>query len=124
MEREIFKKIDVPTANALTEKAMTNMQKNQPARNKASKYVRLEDSEERWYEFDAEDIQIVQPIFDGQKKLRFEYAVKDELGNSKIFVACKKTSKDIDRFLMEGTTLLKIKRVGTGIDTTYIVTNA
>jgi hypothetical protein len=124
MEREHFQKIDQPTANALTEKAMMNMQRNQLARNKASKYVQLEDSEERMYEFDPEDIQIAERVFDGQKKLRFEYAVKDELGNMQILVACKKTSKNIDRFLMEGTTLLKIKRVGTGIDTSYYVTSA
>jgi hypothetical protein len=74
----------------------------------------LEDSEERIYEFDPEDIQIVEPVFNGQKKLRFEYAVKDESGNRQILVACKKTSKNIYKFLMEGTTLLKIKRVGTG----------
>jgi small-conductance mechanosensitive channel len=124
MEREHFQKIDLPTSNALTEKAMMNMQRNQLARNKASIYARLEDSEERMYEFDPEDIQIIERVFDGQKKLRFEYAVKDELGNRQILVACKNTNKNIDRFLMEGTTFLKIKRVGTRIDTSYYVTNA
>jgi hypothetical protein len=103
---------------------MINIQRNQTARNKASKYVLLEDSEERTYEFDPEDIQIVEREFDGKKKLRFEYAVKDELGNTQIFTACKKTSKNIDKFLIEGTTLLKIKRMGTGIDTSYKVTSA
>jgi hypothetical protein len=83
----------------------------------------LEDSEERIYEFDPEDIQIVEPVFNGQKKLRFEYAVKDESGNRQILVTCKKTSKNIYKFLMEGTTLLKIKRVGTGLDTNYYVTS-
>lgn len=83
----------------------------------------MEDSEERIYEFDPEDIQIVEPVFNGQKKLRFEYAVKDESGNRQILVACKKTSKNIYKFLMEGTTLLKIKRVGTGLDTNYYVTS-
>jgi hypothetical protein len=120
MEKQDFQK---PTVNGLTEKAMMNMHANQIARNKASKYVRLEDSEERIYEFDPEDIQIAEPIFDGKKTLRFEYAVKDELGNTQIFTACKKTSKNIDKFLIEGTTFLKIKRVGTGIDTSYYVTS-
>ena len=120
MEREYFQTSSSP----LSEKALLNLQRNQLARNEASKYVRLEDSEERIYEFDAEDIQVAEPVFDGQKKLRFEYAVKDESGNRRILVACKKTSKSIDKFLMEGNALLKIKRMGTGLDTDYRVTNA
>jgi hypothetical protein len=44
-----------------------NMQKNQIARNKASVYVHLEDSEEEMYEFDAEDIETVERVFDGKK---------------------------------------------------------
>jgi hypothetical protein len=50
----------------------------------------LEDSEERIYEFDPEDIQIVEPVFNGQKKLRFEYAVKDESGNRQILLPVKR----------------------------------
>jgi hypothetical protein len=120
METQHLQKIDAPTANKLTEKAMRNMQ-----RNKASKYVILEDSEERMYEFNPEDVEVVERAFDvnSKKKLRFEYGVTDELGNRQIFTTCKKTSKNIDRFLIEGTTLLKIKREGTGIDTTYHVTS-
>lgn len=124
MEKEYFQNINQTSSSPLTEKALLNMQRNQLSRNEASRYIRLEDSEERTYEFDPEDIQIAEPVFDGQKKLRFEYAVKDETGNRRILVACKKTSKNIDRFLMEGNTLLKIKRVGTGLDTDYRVTNA
>jgi hypothetical protein len=36
----------------------------------------------------------------------------------------QKTSKNIDKFLMEGISKLKIKRSGTGLDTNYYVTTA
>jgi hypothetical protein len=49
-----------------------------------------------------------------QRDALYKEDIKDEAGNTQIFTACKKT-KDIDRFLVQGTTLLKIKRVGTGM---------
>jgi hypothetical protein len=44
MERQDFQKINSATTNALTEKAVMNMQRNQIARNKASIYVVFEDA--------------------------------------------------------------------------------
>jgi len=105
----------------LSEKARKNLRRNEEFRNKASKYVRLEDGEEVILEFDAEDIDPVERVWDGQKKLRFMYACTNELGNTQFFPACKKTSREIDGHLANGETRLKVKRRGLGLETSYVI---
>jgi hypothetical protein len=110
----------------LSEKAKENLRRNQLLRNKASMYVTLEDGEEVVLKFEPEDIETMYVQFDGnsKKKLRFQYIVTDKYGDKKKLVVCKKTSKEIDRYLENGINMLRIKRIGTGLGTTYQVESA
>jgi hypothetical protein len=56
--------------------------------------------------------------------MRFRYTVIEEgSGNNqeKYLEVGKRTSEEIDSFLMEGTTKLKEQRFGSGVDTRYHV---
>jgi hypothetical protein len=63
----------------------------------------------------------------GKKSMRFRYTVIEE-GNGtdqeKYLEVGKRTSEDIDSFLLEGATRLKVQRFGAGTDTRYHVTSA
>ena len=54
--------------------------------------------------------------------MRFRYTVMEEgssTNQEKYLEVGKRTSEEIDSFLMEGTTKLKVQRFGSGIDTRY-----
>jgi hypothetical protein len=56
--------------------------------------------------------------------MRFRYTVMEEgssTNQEKYLEVGKRTSEEIDSFLMEGTTKLKVQRFGSGIDTRYHV---
>jgi hypothetical protein len=56
--------------------------------------------------------------------MRFRYSVMEEgssTNQEKYLEVGKRTSEEIDSFLMEGTTKLKVQRFGSGIDTRYHV---
>ena len=70
--------------------------------------------------FDPEKMEPVEQEFDGKKVQRFEYTVKDpNTGREKYWVVSKRTSEQVDAFLIEGHNLLKIQRLGSGNDTRY-----
>lgn len=81
--------------------------------------VRLEDGETRVLKFNPEQLKIVE----GQFGLRIRYTVIDPNypDKEKKLDAGKLLSKDIDKYLKLGDTLLKIQRIGSGKDTKYIV---
>jgi hypothetical protein len=108
----------------LSGKALENLRKNEVFRNRASRWVKLDAEEEEILEFNAEDIQQIEVQYDGKKKPRFQYGVVNSIGNAQFFIACKKTSKIIDNYLSQGYKTLKIRRVGLGIDTEYMVSIA
>jgi len=57
---------------------------------------------------------------DGKKVRRFQYAVTDpNSSQEKIWPVSKRASEQIDAFLIEGHTLLKIQRIGSGKETRY-----
>jgi hypothetical protein len=62
--------------------------------------------------------------FNGNKTKRYEYPVID-LGSGsnqeKCLTVGKRTSEDIDAFLLDGQNRLKIQRLGLGKDTRYII---
>jgi hypothetical protein len=56
--------------------------------------------------------------------MRFRYTVMEEgssTNQEKYLEVGKRTSEEIDSFLMEGTTKPKVQRFGSGIDTRYHV---
>lgn len=73
--------------------------------------------------FNPEKIEQVEAEFNGNKSMRFRYTLVEEgNGNQEKYLEVgKRTSEEIDSFLMEGTTKLKIQRFGSGTDTRYHV---
>ena len=61
--------------------------------------------------------------FNGKKSMRFRYTVIEEgiANQEKYLEVGKRTSEEIDSFLLEGNTKLKVQRFGSGIDTLYHV---
>lgn len=104
----------------LSEKARINLQRNADLRNKDSKFVSIQPGEKIVLLFDPEKIEPIEREFDGKKVQRFQYTVKDsQTTQEKIWTVSKRTSEQIDAFLSESHTLLKIQRVGLGKDTRY-----
>ena len=104
----------------LSEKAKENLKRNEELRQKSSKFQSVQPSEKFLWLFDPEKIQPVEQEFDGKKIQRFQYTIKDpNIGQEKYWIVSKRTSEQIDAFLMEGRNLLKIQRLGSGNDTRY-----
>jgi hypothetical protein len=111
----------------LSPKAKENLQRNAELRQKDNKFVKLQPSEKKVYQFDPEKIQQVEAEFNGKKSQRYRYTVTDpnDISNQEKYLEVgKRTSEDIDAYLSEGKTLLKIQRFGLGKDTRYHVTQA
>jgi hypothetical protein len=113
----------------LSAKAKENLQRNAEQRQKDNKFVKLQPSEKKVYQFNPEKIEQTEAEFNGKKSQRYRYAVTDPSDSSssnqeKYLEVGKRTSEDIDAYLSEGTTLLKIQRFGLGKDTRYHVTSA
>jgi hypothetical protein len=111
----------------LSPKAKENLQRNAELRQKDNKFVKLQSSEKKVYQFNPEKIEQVEAEFNGKKSQRYRYAVTDPSDSSnqeKYLEVGKRTSEDIDAYLSEGKTLLKLQRFGLGKDTRYHVTSA
>jgi hypothetical protein len=107
----------------LSSKAKENLQRNAEVRQRDNKFIKLQPGEKKILQFFPEKIEQVEAEFNGKKCMRFRYTVIEE-GNSdqeKYLDVGKRTSEEIDSFLMEGTTKLKVQRLGSGIDTRYHV---
>jgi hypothetical protein len=114
-------------SEVLSPKAKENLQRNAESRQKDNKFEKLQPSEKKVYRFNAEKIERVQAEFNGKKTIRYRYTVTDPNDSSnqeKYLDVGKRTSEDIDAYLSEGKTLLKIQRFGLGKDTRYHVTPA
>jgi hypothetical protein len=107
----------------LSEKALDNLRRNQEQRAKDTKYIKLEANDKVVLEFDPESIEQVEMEFDGETRLRYQYAVKDVNypDVAKLFTVSKQVSERIDDLLMDGHTKLKIERKGTGLKTQYTI---
>jgi hypothetical protein len=114
-------------SEVLSPKAKENLQRNVESRQKENKFEKLQPSERKVYRFNPEKIEQVQAEFNGKKSIRYRYTVTDPDGSSnqeRYLEVGKRTSEDIDAYLSEGKTLLKIQRFGLGKDTRYHVTPA
>ena len=108
------------TRNQLTEQARENLQRNAELRERDSRFLTIQPNQKIMLLLDAEKIEPVESEFDGKKVRRFQYWVTDpNSGLEKIWAVSKRTSEQIDAFLSEGHTLLKIQRIGSGKDTRY-----
>jgi hypothetical protein len=104
----------------LSEKARQNLQRNTEIRSKDSVFFNPQPGEKSIWIFDAEKVEPVEKEFDGKKVQRFQYTIKDpNTGQEKYWTASKRTSEQIDAYLSEGHSLLKIHRIGSGTDTRY-----
>jgi hypothetical protein len=109
---------------ALSEKARRNLERNaeiREYRDENSKYTKIQPGEKVIWLFNAESIEPIEQEFDGKKVQRFQYVVVDPNNPDKerFWTANKTTSEQIDAYLNEGQTLLKVQRIGSGRDTRY-----
>jgi hypothetical protein len=111
------------TEAQLSTKAKENLQRNAEVRQKDNKFIKLQSGEKKILQFFPEKIEQVEAEFNGKKSMRFRYTVIEEGSSNeeKYLEVGKRTSEEIDSFLMEGTTKLKVQRFGSGIDTRYHV---
>lgn len=106
----------------LSEKAKKNLEHNAELRNRDNKFLSIQPGAKMELLFDPERIEVVDREFDGKRVQRFQYTVKDtNTGQEKIWTVSKRVSEQLDTFLSEGHTLLKIQRVGLGRDTRYYI---
>ncbi len=108
----------------LSEKARENLERNRRIRenkNEDSKYSRIQPGEKVVWLFNAENVEPVEQEFDGKKVQKFQYAIVDpnKPSQERYWTANKTTSEQIDAFLSEGQTLLKIQRIGSRQETRY-----
>jgi hypothetical protein len=118
-------KKDMATTNiqGLSPKAKEILQRNAELRQKDSKFIKIEPGQKKILNFNPEKIEQVEAEFNGKKSMRFRYAVIEEgsTDQEKYLEVGKRTSEDIDSFLGEGATRLKVQRFGSGTDTRYHV---
>jgi hypothetical protein len=108
----------------LSEKARQNLERNAKIRedkDENSKYAKIQPGEKVSWLFNAENIEPVEQEFDGRKVQKFQYGVVDlnKPGQERYWTANQTTSEQIDAYLTEGHSLLKIQRIGSGTDTRY-----
>ena len=115
---------DMAQTTELTAEAKQIIQRNIEARQQSSRFVKMQPGEKKVLQFVPEKTEQVQAEFNGKKSLRFRYIVIEDGSNDdqeKYFEVSKRTSEDIDTFLSEGHTRLKINRSGSGVDTRYLI---
>lgn len=113
--------------NTLSDKAKENLRRNEELRQKDSKYIKIESAKDKVLHFNPEKIEPHESEYNGQKSMRYRYTVRDAEDSSnqeKYFEVAKGTSQEIDKYLKEGKTVLRIQRFGLSKDTRYYVTPA
>ena len=106
---------------ALSPKAKEVLQRNAELRQRDSKFIKIGPGEKKVLTFNPEKIDQVEAEFNGKKSMRFRYTVIEEGTDNqeKYLEVGKRTSEEIDSFLIEGATKLKVQRFGSGADTRY-----
>ena len=117
---------DQPHKVDLSEKAKENLRKNAESRHSDGRFMKLQPGEKKNLQINPEGIRQTIAEFNGIKTKRYEYPAIDlASGNNqeKYLTVGKRTSEDIDSFLLEGQTKLKIQRLGLGKDTRYHISS-
>jgi hypothetical protein len=130
MSKEI-KNDNQPNKVDLSEKARENLRKNAESRQNDGRFMKLQPREKKNVQINPEGIRQTIADFNGNKTKRYEYPLIDlgsgtliDLGSGnqeKYLTVGKRTSEDIDAFLLEGQNRLKIQRLGLGKVTRYII---
>jgi hypothetical protein len=100
------------------------LQRNAESRQKDSKFIKLQPSEKTVLQFYPEKIEQTEAEFNGHKTQRYQYTVTEpnsDNNKEKYLTVGKRTSEEIDSYLLDGHNLLKIQRFGLGKDTRYHV---
>ena len=108
----------------LSPKAKEILQRNAELRQRDTKFIKIEPGQKKILKFNPEKIEQVEADFNGKKSMRFRYTVIEEGSSTdqeKYLEVGKRTSEDIDAFLMEEATRLRVQRFGSGTDTRYHV---
>jgi hypothetical protein len=108
----------------LSPKAKENLQRNAESRQKDSKFIKLQPSEKTVLRFYPEKIEQTEAEFNGRKTQRYQYTVTEPnncTSQEKYLTVGKRTSEEIDSYLLDGHNLLKIQRFGLGKDARYHV---
>jgi hypothetical protein len=110
------------TRKPLSQKALENLAKNEEIRNRGSKFVKLDPGQRITLLFDPEQMKPVEVEFDGKKTTRFEYTVVDPNSQQeKTITLSKRASGAVDTYLKDGFNQLVIHRIGSGKETSYMV---
>ena len=111
----------MPTSNTqLSEKARINLERNAELRNTGSKFLSFQPDETKVLVFDPEKIKPVEREFDGKPVQKYDYTVKElNTDLERVWPVGKTISEQIDSFLSEGHTLLRIQRIGLDKETRY-----
>jgi hypothetical protein len=113
-----------PDKAGLSDKAKENLRKNAESRQNESRFVKLQPGEKKNVQINPDGIRQTIAEFNGTKTKRYEYPVIDlGSGNNqeRVLTVGKRTSEDIDAFLLEGQNRLRIQRLGLGKDTRYLI---
>ena len=113
-----------PDKAGLSDKAKENLRKNAESRQNDSRFVKLQPGEKKNVQINPDGIRQTIAEFNGTKTKRYEYPMIDlGSGNNqeKVLTVGKRTSEDIDAFLLEGQNRLRIQRLGLGKDTRYLI---
>lgn len=92
---------------------------------KENEYVSIEPSSNKIFQFNiSKKIEVVEKTYNGKpfKQIRFRVIEQNSDHKEKSFDVGKKSARLIIAKLKDGHTLLKIERIGSGIDTLYIPT--
>jgi hypothetical protein len=104
----------------LSPKAKEVLQRNAELRQRDNRFIKIGPGEKKVLSFNPEKIDQVEAEFNGKKSMRFRYTImEDRSGDEKYLEVGKRTSEDIDTFLLEGANKLKVQRFGSGTDTRY-----
>jgi hypothetical protein len=108
---------------SLSPKAREILQRNAELRQRDNKFIKIGPGEKKVLTFNPEKIEQVEAEFNGKKSMRFRYTVIEEGTDNqeKYLEVGKRTSEDIDSFLLEGVSKLKVQRFGSGTDTRYLI---
>jgi hypothetical protein len=108
----------------LSDRAKENLRKNAESRQNEGRFMKLQPGERKNVQINPDGIRQTIAELNGNKTKRYEYPVID-LGSGsnqeKYLIVGKRTSEDIDAFLLEGQNRLKIQRLGLGKDTRYLI---
>jgi|SRR4051812_28837263 hypothetical protein len=118
--KRVMKMIQSNLGRHLSEKARENLRRNAELRNTSSKFLSFQPDEKKVLLFDPEKIKPVEREFDGKMVQKFDYTVRElNTDQERVWPVGKTVSEQIDAFLSEGHTLLRIQRVGLDKETRY-----